>query len=466
MADNKLFKYLSVLQENEWNSLESFLRMTYSSRNDVMELFKYIKKNRKKITSKKLSTGSLNRTLAPHLNRKSFQNILSKLSLEIEEYWIYYDIKSNRDEWNTKRILALNRRGLFDQANSAFRAYQKKYNTKNRLSIWKDYYYHLLTHSLMFSNNPIRDSREYGQSLLLLSIKAIQRFYRNIIIFQVAEAKNRMHVLKESWPQEIIRLPESVHSDEIDLLEACLSEQLGLIDSNYQAESDLLHKTILDQDIEIAPRLALTFYYRLRRKFITKARSNKIIDEQNLVQLIQWSVKSNLVLFDGVLDIQRFISDIKILCTLNNSDYALAYRKDFLKYVVAKVQQEAKILSDIIISFSLNDYDRVCKSYITTSFKDFRIKLDASSYYLRASYEQFGQDKEYFEPILKNFASFLNRNKRHFSSTVYEGEKNFYHILKLLINQHNIVDIRNELQSKNTIFGRAWLLDKIQSRPN
>lgn len=463
MKTSKLFTYLNRTPLEQWPEIKGYLRSKYSDKNEIITLFNYIRRSKTKLKSKILGLEVLHQKVAPHLPRKSFQNLMSKLSKDIEAFWIIKDLKGNKDEWEQKRILALNNRGFFKDANKRAQKYIHRMSKDEYLSIWKDYYVHQLCHEIVFSNNPMRESKVGGFEMFNKSINSIDNFYSNSLLYQGAEVHNRIRLYKEVWSKEILEKLNIASLYSESTLSHVLIDQMNLLETEYESNVDLIEKVLFSKEFDLAPRLALTLYYRLRRYYIVHIRKNQAPLNKKLLALIRWSIDSRLVFFNRILDLVRFISDIKLLIDLNQVVDAIEYKNEYLKHLNKDDQADAGPLSSIIIAYGALNYDEVVNLYVRTSFIDFKCKLDAASYYLRSSYELNGPDKDYFEAILKNLGSFLNRNESRLPATLYSSEKKFYHIFKLLVNGHSKQKIHEAISGARWLTHRSWLMEKLKA---
>lgn len=466
MFSSKLFSYLRVLAKDEWKPLRQFLKGSKGENSDAFRLFNKIYDNRKKLSSPLLSADRVNLELFSHLSRKSFQNVMSVLKEQIEEFWIWKDLQENRVRRELHRLESLNKRGRFMESSKSLKALAQMTHPEKNLDLWNEYYFSRAQFELLFSNHPIKKNVEESTRLYNSFVFTFSSFSANLLLFFKAELQNMNMIRSKNWNEEIEYIDSLNLRPSSTKLRQSLEWQDELLKNEYEYLPEGILSLVENEDINISQILRLVYYYRIRRYYILRARTGdeKSIDE--LLDLIDWSNNSLVELYNNGRDINSFIGDLTIICALNQIEKAKLFLSKNLKQLKIEHREAAGYLGNMMISFTVGDYDSVIKNYIVSVFKIPSHRLHASGLFLRASYEVQGCDILYFDTFLRNTSDFIRRQTKSLSVMQVEAWKNFIILLRMLIKGASVSKLEEALQSKENVIHRNWLSLKIKERAN
>lgn len=462
MKNSKLFKYLDALHSSDWREMLQYFKGSVGENNDAYKLFNHIYGFRKSLSHKKLEIAFVNTSLFSHLSRKSFQNIMSVLVREIEEYWIWKDLKQDKVRREVHRLEALNSRGLYHESKKSLDVVFKLTDNTNHLDLWNDSYRVRALFKIYFSNNPIKDNSELVKFILSKSIESISSSTINLLEYFQAEFYNRQLNRSEDWKSEIdfirminLRAPASV-------LSTSLSDQTDLLSKNYSFEPLALLGLLKNESISITPSIKIAFFYHIRRYYIIQVRGGNKSYVSDLLQLIKWSIDSGLLLFHDELEISYFISDMNVLCALKEVEEANLYMNKYLDKLHPEDVEEGRSLGEMIINFVLGKYDAVSDLYVRSTFKKPSRRLQAAGLFLRASYELRTSRDFNFDYYLRNVSDFIRRNERQLSVQQVQGWKNFIYLLKRMNKGTDEHELLTLLEKSKDIIHRKWLESSIK----
>lgn len=462
MHTSKLFLYLDAFEKDEWKPFRHFLIGSKGDHSDVFKLFKEIYKNRRNLSSDKLRIDVINQEQFPQLSRKSFQNIMSVLKNQIENFWIWDDLNRSKVRRELHKLEALNKRGLFEESTKSLQSLEKKIVASKTVHLWYDYYLIKARFEIFFSNNPIKENLLTAQKILTDSIRTLSTSTVNLLTYYRAELYNRQIIKLENWDVEIDIIENLNLNPEKTILNSSLNEQVELIRSEYTSSHVLLLNHLKDESITFSPELKVAYFYHIRRYLILQVRQGNKAMISQLLKLIKWSLDSEMLLYNGELQIAYFIGDLSILCALNETEEAELYQERYINKLNPKDRLEGKVLGDMMINFVRSNYEVVIESYVSTVFKKVSRRLQASGMFLRASYELYGKDVDYFAYHNRNVADFIRRNKRHMSVQQVRSWKNFIFYLSKILKGAKEEKLLRSIKESKDIIHRGWLEEKIK----
>ena len=151
-------------------------------------------------------------------------------------------------------------------------------------------------------------------------------------------------------------------------------------------------------------------------------------------------------------------------CALNQLQRARVFLSDNVGQIQIEHKEAVLRLGNMMIAFANMDYDLVIEEYIVSSFKIPSHRLHAAGLFLRASFEQKGNDEYYFDAHLRNILDFIRRQSQNLSVKQVEAWKNFVRIMRMLVNNTPIKKIEKTLEQKTNTIHRKWIVAKIEGR--
>lgn len=294
MKSSKLFKYLSVLQPSDWREMLQYFKGSIGEFNDAYKLFSNVYSYRKNLTHKKLEIDYMNEALFPHLSRKSFQNIMSVLIKEIETFWIWKDLKEQKARIELHRLEALNRRGLYLESSKTMKALEKRADNDLSPDLWNDYYVTKGRFEILFSYHPVKQKTKELKEMFSDYMSSLSSFVANIFEYSKTELLNLEKLKSHDWNKEIGMINSLVLEVSPTMLSKSLAWQHDLVKSDYQIKPQQLSQFIRNKKIEISKVLHITYYYRVRRYLLLRARTGEDLYIDELLSLISWSSKVEL----------------------------------------------------------------------------------------------------------------------------------------------------------------------------
>ncbi len=461
MGRSKLFRRIEKITKQEWKPLLNYLKGSVGEGNDPYKLFEYIYNFRKNLEDSRLQLEEVNLAVFPHLSKKSFQNVMSVLSSHIESFWVWWDLFHDEKRLALQHFRSLNRRGLYDETGKLYKKLKSKLSNPGDLDLWNAFYLYKISHERHFSYSPLKSDKTLARDNYKTMITSIREFVTDIMEYYEAEVYNLQSLYNEDWSEELEMIQNSKFAHEETILYKSLIAQKDLVESRYQVNPDFLFTCLREGGLDISQELKLTYYVRLRRYLILRTRMGDVEAREKLLELIWWSVDSGLIIFSGRLDEIRFIGDLNILCSLKEIEKSRKYYHHFSKFLVSKDIEDITKFGLMLIEFSCEDYDKVIQIYSTHHFIMGGRRLQAMGLFLRASYELYGSDAEYFDMFIRNYKDFIRRNKDRYSETQLTSRKNFIMAFKHLVD-HQIDEVHQLLLGAVDVMHRSWLNEKVK----
>ena len=254
MSESKLFDLLRTFDKEDWKEFENFLKGHTSAESELYTTYHFIASYKNNLNSNRIKTDVIIEKLFPQKPRKNFQNLLSRLHHEVQEYMSWHQVQSDAIIKNMQLLKAYQSRGLYLLADKLAEEIVKSIensplglaDTQNLFNVF---------HELYFSENPIKNRKE-GKDILSSSIKAFKSHYAEMCVLYAFEVENR--VLNGASEYSTLR-----------------GRDMGLISSEPSPLSDylkLLRKMRIEYDADSFEKIfsALTAHTRQPKKYIYK----------------------------------------------------------------------------------------------------------------------------------------------------------------------------------------------------
>jgi len=352
----------------------------------------------------------------------------------------------------------LHKRRLFDYADRKAKESKKEIDEGKQLDLWKDYYDLRIRFFRLISNHPDNISFPNRQQFIADMLQSLQLTNSTLSKYLLAEVTNLSELFDSDYSREIEYLEKLFIITE-DPLQHLLDDQIDFIRNHSLTSVNSIFDRLLNNSESLSDSLKTTFYIRLRKYFLNEARKGNNRFIKQLAQIIIWSTEHN-ELIEGMNTISpnRFISDINILCFLNEVGRAQEYCDRNIGFIESKIKKQIESICLMMIEFSSGNYEQAIVQYNTTAFNIVTLKNDAYNVMLKSAYE-FGYEYEELANLLRNYRTFMNRNKAKVSMSLRNFYNNFIKGYKYLLEDQSklVLFLDQDIPIKD----RHWLKEKM-----
>jgi len=188
---SKLIHVLSSLKSEEWLELEKFILMQTKKRTDTFKLYKYLSKERSKISDWD-QLEDIKVHLFPQMKHKAFLNIQSRLFVICEKWLVHKYYENRLVERELTLVKIYNDRSLFKLADLSMKKLERSFASSDDFHLEKEYYKFKLYFEQYFSNNPIK--RKSNSDLLLNASNALMLYAKDMALFYEIEMNNSSRI--------------------------------------------------------------------------------------------------------------------------------------------------------------------------------------------------------------------------------------------------------------------------------
>ncbi len=458
MKENKLGVLLGSFKDEDWKCYQKFAKSRYSDNSDYKLIIDQIKKHKDRYDTKNLDSEYLRKQIRPSAKPIVFSNVISKLCKHIEAYFIWAEIMDDPMMEDTLLLKAFGKRGLTVQFHK-----QKKKSEQKRdqmpLDLWAHYHEFLGAYLEYFCN--MTSTTQNGGRVLKSSIDNLNNFKKTIDKYLFVEVVNRKVLTKENWGNSIQQL-ENSHSQN-ELLDSILTNLISLKEMNI--ESSFFFLKGLLKNISLSIEIRNTILVHLL-SFISK--QNTIHGENkftaHMIELQEFGIKANILFPNGKIPFSRYLNIIHRACYTKQYDWAINFTKKFSIQVFNDKKYQTQNIGIAYIEFSRGNFEKVIDLLSSKKYHYIGLEYRAKWLLLSSNFELNKDDLPNLEYNIRNFKSYINRNKKLLPSSTFEGLKNSStYLLKIA----NYIGDQNELinfKKNKKILYHTWLNSKAEEK--
>jgi len=458
MHSSKLHQLLSTLKDKEWLELRDFIHYKKATP-QLTTLYSYIFQRRKNLDSKVMTIDYIINRKFTGLSRKNFQNMMSKLTIIIEEYLVIQNVLNDQLETEYRIFQNYNDRNLYGLANNKARLLKRKWNNSKELDLKKVDSLLRLQHSQYFSENPIKYDK--GSHVLEDLYKSFNDF--NFIHKQFYEyAIDKAISIRQNTPGDFnnAQLSEEYLTKEISKI----LSNINLLNQKSDSNSfQYLYKK-LNSNTEMSSELRSlifgvceTYLVNLIAKGETKNHAD------NTLNLYRLGLNTGLILFNNSLSSIKFQNILSIACLLKEFEWANDYVNTYIDLIPKKEREENLVLAQVQIYFAKWQYEDALNLLNTSDSNNFLVKVQSRCYALVIYFIIF-DNIDFFESQRNSFTQFFYYNKKRISQRNLNGSLNLAKIFKSAISYNKEFDLKSEIQKYDNIIFKNRLESIFEQR--
>lgn len=454
----KLILVLDQLESKEWRALKKFVLMYTREKSDNFDLFTLLRKNIHRLNTNN-DIKEFHLTYFPQMTAKVFFNMMSRLTLWVEDWMVYEDIKKS-DQKDIRLIRLYNSRGLYKESNTIARKAIKTAKNKPGLSLIatenlaKIYYYQY------FSNNPIkfRDSKLL-QNLALCQIK---NFHNSILV-----TRNQLTYSKIIQAQSVTDdnislstiinvLPKTKLTDHLNHIYKLVSKSDA--SSLLYIKNNLERNSILKQsDLHV---LSTNYLFEKAPSLWAK---NKISDPKIIIDIINYSIDSGVLFTSEKISYRLWHNIIAIISNSINFDQSIKFIEQRISKVNTSNIHSLKCLSLAQVCFHQRRFHEIREHILNMKTIEPNQKNRANSLFIISLYKDRKNNFKLFIDFANNFIRQLKRSKSKLSSNMFNA---YYNLTLTLISlaKSDFDESITIIEDSRHILYRKWLREEIKKR--
>lgn len=460
MYKSKLFQILRAFDDNEWQDFRNFLVYKNHRNSKTLHLYDYIKKNSHDLSSKKFQIDEARTSIKLGLmSKKSLQNIMSKLTIIIEEYLVIQSVLNDPLETDFRIFQNYNDRNLYGLADKKANSLKEKWNNSNELDLKRINTLLRVQHSLFFSENPKKkDKGNLVLETLFTSFNDFCHIYNEL--YSYAIEKHISIKLSEANAFQNTALSDSVLTKEISKI----LSNINLLNQKSDSNSfQYLYKK-LNSNTEMSSELRSlifgvceTYLVNLIAKGETKNHAD------NTLNLYRLGLNTGLILFNNSLSSIKFQNILSIACLLKEFEWANDYVNTYIDLIPKKEREENLVLAQVQIYFAKWQYEDALNLLNTSESNNFLVKVQSRCYALVIYFIIF-DNIDFFESQRNSFTQFFYYNKKRISQRNLDGSLNLAKIFKSAISYNKDFDLKSEIDKYDNIIFKNRLESIFEQR--
>lgn len=441
MYKSKLFKILKSFSDTEWRDFRKFLIYKNHRNSKTLHLYDYIKRNSHDLTSKKLHIDEARTSVKLGLmSRKSLQNVMSTLTIIIEEYLVLQSVLADKIETDYKIFENYNNRNLYGLANNKADSLKKQWNNSKELDLRKVDYLLKIQHSQFFSENPIKYQK--GNMALRDLCKSFNDF--NFIYQEFYNyAIDKDNSIKRNNP---IELKSTGLSDKY-LIEEISKILININELNRTKNNDSFQYLYdkLKSNNEISSDLK-ALIFGICESYLTNliVKGQSTYNANTILHLYQLGISNGILLYNNALATIRFSNILSVACYLEEFDWAEDYVESYINLVPYTERAESLILAKVQIHFGKWEYEDALNYLNTSDLNNFQHKIQSRWYSLVIYFITF-DNLDFLDSQMSSFTQFFYYNKKRMSHRNFDGSLNLVKIFKSAVSYRKEFDLETEI---------------------
>lgn len=459
MHQSKLFALLKTFEKSEWKSFRGFLIWQTREEAEVVAIYDYISKYKESLTHKQLSVDIACKVLFKQKTRKNFLNLLSKLTSFVVDYLATQEMMKDKRAMQLNSVLALNRRGLYKEALKS-RKQLRTIIAKAPLDIWNAYYNLRASHTIQFSDNPIKKTA--CKETYTNTFNAFQQLCAELRLYYLLDAEHIMRISREDLQSQIALL-QSMDLKTDSPNTQMLSELVILVKEDSKTAFENLYSLLLNttQQMEVSIG-TLTLLHMIQYQIRELKRGRGEMEKLHL--LYEYGAQNELLFDNGKTAYGRFTQWVEIVCLTDkpHRGYEIIEKWSYTLHESSKA--EVISISLVYCNFYNGKYDEAITEINTFPYKQRFIKNSSREILLMIYLILYPEDIDFLLTQISNFKEYSNRHAHVGSDLHNEGRENFIKILIRIAKGENPNSILNTVNEEQYLLRRTWLRKHLKEK--
>lgn len=471
MLNTKFFAFLRTLDKKELSDFDKFLNANYAKQEIILKVFAYLKRFHPEFDSatkleaayayEKIFGESID---ADKYNRSKLFNALSDLLACLKSFLLYQ--KATDDSTESKLLWAniLLGRGIENEFSKEVVKLKTEAEAITPASISD--FLNKLTISYLYYYRGINKKLESDNAALQDCINHLEAFYAFIRLKLACEVKTRDKLLPQeravglSFESNEIIKPVSANALDANPLLSAYYELCRLIEDSDVEHYDKTEKLLIDNIKNISEEDQHILVSYLQNYAADRNRlSGGFL--QRVFAIQRFAAKEKVFQLKGALSPSQFNNIITVACQCGEFEWAKWFIETHTEFLAKDMQADTRAMSLAIIAFDEGRFGDVLELLRDVNFTDVHFAIRTKSLVVRSHCELKAPYELIYASCLA-FERYLKRNKKLKGATV-EGVSNFVNLLKKLIRKTDKAALTKEIEAKQPIYFREWLLVQVDS---
>ena len=455
MRNSTLFELFATFENTEWQKFNDFLKMRMRENAEIILLYDYISQYKRNLSHKNLKISTANEALFKNKTQKNFLNLMSKLHQHCLDFFSYQNFQSDEREQELHIIESLNKRGLYAKAIKRYESFQTASN-EWPLDIWNNLFKLRAAHLMNYSDNHIwRSQKEERVEVLVNSWKTTQH---NLNAYYLNDHLH-MQLTSRAEVQRNLAWLEAAEKENLgdDDISKTLYELRELTNNDSLESFNWLYEQLVEGNKNYSPSLAsamLIYMIQYLQRSIQYG-DNKI---NQLFELYQFGMKTELLLDHGKITPARFTSMIHTTCLSQQTDLATQFLEQWATKLHRKYQDTIPGYCQAMIYFYEEKHEDSIRILAANKYQK-GWDNNAARIFLLMNYFVLYHETEpgFVLTQIENVRSYFKRNEQYSTPRFLQGAANMISILSELTRKK---DYNHQLQKVRTIsplIRRQWL---------
>ena len=451
MHQPKIISIISTFSSEDWRECGDFLKGRLRAGHDCITLYNEIRaKNRSSISVDRIT--QIKQQLFPEITPKSYTNLLSKLTLKLEEYLVFSTTLKDHNKYELTLLKSYTQRGLFKLFDKKAEALEEEIKSEKKIALFDQLDLLQINHLRYFSDNPIKNKK--GNEVLYdLDLHHIlfQKQYELLL------NSTKLHY-NEVFKKEVPNVDTSVRKNKLS----------NILDDIYQYKNNpdeklfdsLFHKVTSHQySIEIYSIVLGFLIHRLHRQ--VAAGHTKSVDR--LLDLYEWGFDEGILLSNNHITENRFINVISTASATNKFERATSIIDRYGHLIEPSIREGTVQIAYAHITFYRGDYNALIEQLRDYPFNTFWQNLRRRWMLICAYYKVQGEYSEFMQSHISSFNKYFYSNKNKISKSGYEGSLNLGKVISRMQNRKTKKDIYSFINSIDQLIYRKWVIKELQN---
>jgi|GEM_PF-3269352 len=474
---HRAIENLQLLSKIELKTFSKWLNSNWSnSIGNLATLFNILKPHHPQFTHPKLTKKHLYKRLYPEKDYqdKDYLNLMSKLSLAVEDFLIHSHIENNKSLKEKIRLSVINERRSSDSRKEKMLNHHLKTLNKKTVKHTSDYLQLLNLHGLHFKLSRPGESLATKKDDLIAIDKNLDHFYalskaRNLVENYELKRLLGEDTMDGSHENQIFQLDTKVPA--IRFYRSYLKEGSKIDMDNFAFLQSVFLTCVDEMDEVDQHNIYLILINQSAR--IKSAGDINILKETHLLN--KFAFKRGIILDNDRITAKSFSNLITTACFMQDFAFAQLFLNHYLVNLPFKTQQDALQWGSLMIAYKkgsgdvvklankLNDHNR---AYTTFSL---RIRVLITQVLFDAYHRDENNMDDKFTFYIEAFEKKLDREGQYPAKQL-EGLKAFNKYTKRLASffrnkrfqATELESIRFQINQEPIIHGKSWLIEKIE----
>jgi len=475
MVKSKLIAYLKTLSVSEMRELGQHIDFKSSNdQNDIVQLFKYLKKMHPVFPEKKIAKEYLiNKIFKNEANKnKKLLNSVYRLNLLIDDFFVQKVLEKDLKDRDFLLLKALNNRKLDKYFFKKIETTQEDWDRKPIAGI--DHLYDEYKLKEMCFSHPNYSLVKAMPDLSLLINQIDKHYFATKLYLNMCLYNNENYISKKKhtsnknnlFIDEIINLSKNNTTESSP--QSKLFGQLlnALKEQNYKGynkfKSDFFDNLQL-YNYEEKSVIQICLYHACYENY-----KIGIASALDLFELNCFAVEHKMIIEGDYISNTKFWNIIHIGFAAQKLDWTKKIIEEYGKYLVEEQREDTILICKAMLAFNDKQYENALQILATAKFHNTLYALYAKSLQLQCYYELDDDYENLFWNLCKSFNSYLTR-REEFSESTKTSFLNFITFARYLQKakydpDKDLISLSKKINNNSNIAYKTWVLQKLEEQ--